>query len=585
MTDRFAQPPEEGTTDAEGVRIIGADEAQEAIERGEVAPRLSEQEPRHGDRPDVPEGVRPTLRFPLSESEHAEDFARPPVVPSAEPDPNAPWSGTDDAGWVDEGVEGSGQGAGWVDEGAEGTGQGAEQPAWDDPVYGAPAPGLAYDDEPAWADTTQAAAGEPAGGGTWGDGGWAEPAAQGPASAPVELPHWADPPTGEVPAVIASDEDDDLDAWSSFASSTPPRWRDENSDWAEGDYADMSAFGDEETRVGALDQDRTDDPTADPFAFDEPEPAYVGSAEADDMAGDPPARRERPRRMPRRPGGPGNGNGTGGGHRDVRTAATVGAILGVGAVVLIGFLPTFIGIIAVTAVALVAAWEYFGATAQGGARAAALVGLVATAGLPLAVHYKGFEAVPMILVLAVATTMLWYVIGAGGNAPVLEGVGTTLVGICWIGVTASFAGQFLSIHQGRSMMIAIIFVTVASDVGAFFGGQAFGHTPLSEVSPNKTREGALAGLLAAIVMGLIIGGLGVGLFSSIKAGFLLGLVAGIVAPIGDLCESVIKRDLGVKDMGTLLPEHGGILDRIDGLLFVLPAAYYLIWAAHLYTYK
>jgi phosphatidate cytidylyltransferase len=95
------------------------------------------------------------------------------------------------------------------------------------------------------------------------------------------------------------------------------------------------------------------------------------------------------------------------------------------------------------------------------------------------------------------------------------------------------------------------------------------------LSPNKTWEGLVGGMVAAVVLGGIVGTLLAPWDGSISHGLALGLVVAIVAPIGDLCESMIKRDLGVKDLGTLLPGHGGVLDRFDAMLFCLPAVYYL----------
>ena len=108
-----------------------------------------------------------------------------------------------------------------------------------------------------------------------------------------------------------------------------------------------------------------------------------------------------------------------------------------------------------------------------------------------------------------------------------------------------------------------------------------GRTPLlPRISPNKTLEGLAGRRLAAVVLGGFVGAIlhpwadyGVG------AGILLGILVAITAPIGDLAESMIKRDLGVKDLGAILPGHGGVLDRFDAILFTLPAAFYL--AVHL----
>ena len=112
------------------------------------------------------------------------------------------------------------------------------------------------------------------------------------------------------------------------------------------------------------------------------------------------------------------------------------------------------------------------------------------------------------------------------------------------------------------------------DVFGFFFGSQFGRSRIApNVSPNKSVEGTVAGILASIVLGALI----VGRITpwSTWHGFLLGLFVGFAALFGDLSESMLKRDLGLKDFGTLLPGHGGVLDRFDALLFCLPVAYYL----------
>jgi phosphatidate cytidylyltransferase len=167
----------------------------------------------------------------------------------------------------------------------------------------------------------------------------------------------------------------------------------------------------------------------------------------------------------------------------------------------------------------------------------------------------------------------------------MANVGATLLGICWVGLFGSFAGLLLAMHVvddsgnvssiGISLLVAAIVPTIGYDVGALFVGRSAGSRPLSAASPNKTIEGLVGGMVVALLTGVALGAFGPAPFDSPVEGLKIGLVAALAAPLGDLAESLIKRDLGVKDMGTLLPGHGGVLDRFDALLFVLPAIWYL----------
>jgi len=121
---------------------------------------------------------------------------------------------------------------------------------------------------------------------------------------------------------------------------------------------------------------------------------------------------------------------------------------------------------------------------------------------------------------------------------------------------------------------------VLNDVGALIAGRWFGrHLLAPEVSPKKTWEGLVGGTILTIAGSVLIVG-HIHPWTLPKAA-LLGVVVSVVAPVGDLCESLVKRDLSLKDMGSLLPGHGGMLDRFDALLFVLPATYYLVRLVHL----
>ena len=143
-----------------------------------------------------------------------------------------------------------------------------------------------------------------------------------------------------------------------------------------------------------------------------------------------------------------------------------------------------------------------------------------------------------------------------------------------------FAGLLLVYPDGVGMIIGLVISAVGYDVVGYLVGSRIGRRPLApDVSPNKTVEGLLAGMAASVVLGAIVAEiLGLHPWNSLGDGVLLGLVVAIFAPLGDLCESMLKRDLGLKDLGTLLPGHGGVLDRFDAMLFCLPAVYYLVLA-------
>jgi phosphatidate cytidylyltransferase len=231
-------------------------------------------------------------------------------------------------------------------------------------------------------------------------------------------------------------------------------------------------------------------------------------------------------------------------------------------------------------VVVLAAAELFAAVRRGGFRPATLLGLAACGALPLAVYWRGEAAIPLVLVLLTMFGALWFILGLGPNAT--ANLGVTVMGTVYVGVFGSFAALIVKLPaQGVSILLVAVVAAVFYDVGGFFVGRQFGRTPLAEVSPNKTVEGLAGGMAASVVAVVFFAVvLGFGPFSLGQA-IVFGVMCALAAPLGDLAESVIKRDLGLKDMGSLLPEHGGILDRFDALLFVLPTAYYVSRALQL----
>ncbi len=383
------------------------------------------------------------------------------------------------------------------------------------------------------------------------------------------MPHWTDPPTGEVPEALVSD-DDDAAGWS--LSTSTPRWRDKDGGF-ENDLGDVlgesvgiptDADLESEDRFFSFDDlDTPEEPatmrigtSAAASRVSSPEPPDAASSDGGDTAATT---------------APSEG-------RNLPIAVAVG--VGLAAVALIAFsLGPAVAVTLVTILIVVAAAEYYNALQQAGHQPATLLGLAATGGLLLAAYNYGYAAYPVVLFLTVVFGLVWYLVGVQEERPVLN-LGATMLGIAWVGGLGSFGALILATDGfGAPMLVAAVIATVGYDVGGFFIGKQFGKNPLSPVSPNKTVEGLVGGMLSAIVVTILV--VGNGLFSSyggfegIADAALLGLAAAVLAPLGDLSESLIKRDLGVKDMGAVLPGHGGLLDRFDGLLFVLPTTYFV----------
>lgn len=382
--------------------------------------------------------------------------------------------------------------------------------------------------------------------------------ASGPAP---ELPHWTDPPTGDVPRIFASDEDGDLTAWSTV-SSAQPRWRDQATDW---DDSDLSALGEDLPPVGVRDEPEDEDAY---FTFDDeqtaqPETYSVPRDPAEPHGGrsaDPFAETRA------RSAGPG---------RDMGQAVVVGVGLAVAAGVLLWLGPPF-AMALVVAVLVLASAELFTTLRRVGYAPPTLVGLAGAAAIPPATYWRGESGIVLGVVLTLAVGLLWYLLDVGGEHAV-PNLGVTMLTVLYVGVLGSFAALLLRAPDGTGMLLAAIVGTVVYDVAGLFIGRSMGRAPLSIASPNKTVEGTIGGMVLALVATVVVvGGIpGIAPFDSFGDAFVLGLVLALVAPLGDLCESLLKRDLGVKDMGNILPGHGGLLDRFDALLFALPATYYL----------
>lgn len=159
-------------------------------------------------------------------------------------------------------------------------------------------------------------------------------------------------------------------------------------------------------------------------------------------------------------------------------------------------------------------------------------------------------------------------------------LGFTLGAAAYPGALLAYAPLIRGGDQGLAWISFALIVTFSTDTAAFFVGKAIGKRPLAPgVSPNKTREGAIGGALAALVSALVSAA-ALSIDAPWTAVALLGILLGVVGQAGDLFESKLKRLSGVKESGRLLPGHGGILDRLDSIVFNLVVVYYFVlWGA------
>jgi phosphatidate cytidylyltransferase len=165
--------------------------------------------------------------------------------------------------------------------------------------------------------------------------------------------------------------------------------------------------------------------------------------------------------------------------------------------------------------------------------------------------------------------------GQSGMATV--SIAGTLLGVWWLGLAFAHAVLLRRLPNGSGVMIDILVGTFLGDTAAYIGGRLFGRRPLApSISPNKTVEGLFCGMLIAI-LSVFIAGLSQAWLTRGNA-LLLGITIAVLGPIGDLFESMVKRDAGAKDAGRLLGAHGGALDRFDAVIFTVVAGYY-VWVA------
>ncbi|SMD03151.1 phosphatidate cytidylyltransferase [Lentzea albidocapillata] len=258
--------------------------------------------------------------------------------------------------------------------------------------------------------------------------------------------------------------------------------------------------------------------------------------------------------------------------RDLRAAILVGA--GLGAMIIVSLLTvkeTFIGIVA--AAAAVSTWEIANAFKKAGINVAlwpALIGGQAIIWLSWPLERSGMMTA---FVVTVLVCMIWRF--RGGSDGYLRDLSASVFTIAYISLFAAFAAMLVVPDDGAGRAFAFIIGVVLSDVGGYAAGVFLGKHPMAPtISPKKSWEGFAGSLTAGAVGGAIT--VTTLLDGQWWQGALFGAVLVVTATAGDLVESLIKRDLGIKDMGTLLPGHGGLMDRMDSLLPSAVASWLLL---------
>jgi phosphatidate cytidylyltransferase len=444
-----------------------------------------------------------------------------------------------------------------------------------------------------------------------------------------EIPSLGTPAPSAAPS---DDADDDVDVWSTFTTESPV-WRDDDPVTTVMDQVQRQpdTTGGQGRPPGAP---RSGDPTS---GYDRPSVDVTGSGEYDlsgsdygryaagygsstgdvprqsglsqgDLSGEVPlARREpgritigtdpsmMPRRptdpMRRRPGQQRSGRPAG----PTRTAAApprnmgnaVVAGLVIAAIFIIALLTRPVIVLAIIIVILaLAAWEYFGKITEKGYRPAVAPGLAACVCAPLAAYWLGDGTLPLVVAFAFMAGAIGFIGAHGVESGPLPNMAVTTMGVVWIGLLGAYAALILRFSTapefglgtdiGTDTLFMVALGVAANDIGALVVGSAVGRTPLRPwVSPSKTLEGLLGGALVTIIALFIASKINTeGTWTDASDVLLLGLVIAVMAPLGDLTESMFKRNLDIKDFGTIIQGHGGVLDRFDGYLFALPAVYY-----------
>ena len=254
--------------------------------------------------------------------------------------------------------------------------------------------------------------------------------------------------------------------------------------------------------------------------------------------------------------------------------AAIGVGLGLGAVIVVSLLVVkvaFIGVIGLTVV--FGMRELSNALKERGIGLPLMPAWVGGLGILAAAYFSGEGAMAAVLALTAVAILVWRL--ADGAEGYLRDATAGILAVVYIPFLAGFAALLTAEDHGAERTLLFVILVVCSDTGGYAAGVLIGRHPLApKISPKKSWEGLIGSIIVAGAGGAI--GMHFMLHGQFWQGAVTGLAVVASATLGDLCESMIKRDLGIKDMGHLLPGHGGVMDRLDSLLPTAPVVYLLL---------
>lgn len=265
------------------------------------------------------------------------------------------------------------------------------------------------------------------------------------------------------------------------------------------------------------------------------------------------------------------------GGRDLPAAVATGAGLLVPAVIGILFFVEVL-IVLFSVLMCLGVWEVARALREKGFNVPLTPLCIGAVGMLVATYLTGGKGQFLGLAATVVLLLAWTLISravrtpAEGERPALQSAGAAIFTACWVPFLVSFAVLLLQAEEGAWRLTVVVLLVVSNDTFGYIAGRRFGKHPMApRVSPKKSWEGFAGSLLGASLVSALCSWL---VFSEpIYAGVILAVLVVVAATAGDFAESMIKREVGIKDMSNVLPGHGGVMDRLDSIVWAMPAAY------------